>query len=410
MTTTDQLPFRIEPADMHRMLTNLFGEHVRFDSGEHFLPQSRWRHIYRYRRVDGPDGVPEALIAKKAADREWSDGKETLTEWACLQFLSEEMGDSCPAPRSYGGDRQVPFFVMEDMGEGQDLLTILRGNDIERAKRVLIKFARGLGRIHAHTIGKEEKLVSIRNSIESIHRTITSPDELYRNYSKKLSDLCNAAGIEPDPRAHEELKALVRFRDPANPYRALTHWDLYPVNIYDSTERSKVFLYDYEFGRFEHLMVDAFQIRVYLDLWTEVSCFPDELMLEMENEYRAELASGCPEAKDDDWFFPSLIEGCLFETIHCIDRFKFVEPVDAVFSSILREDDDYDALNDSDYNHWGLPAVRRRMFYRLGLLARLAEEHNYLPSLGATARQIYDKFGPIWPEEVHEIPLYPAFR
>lgn len=410
MTNTDQQPFRMDPANMQQILMNVFGEPVRFDGGEHFLPQSRWRHIYRYRRVEGPDRVPATVIAKKSADREWSDGKETLSEWACLQFLSEEMGDDCPVPRLFGGDRQVPLFVMEDMGAGHDLLTILRGTDKERAERVLLEFAHKLGKIHCSSMGKEEKLRSIRNSIDLVDLPAVTPEELYRDFSKKLTAIGEAAGVEPDPHAYEELKELVHFRDPANHYRVLTHGDLYPVNIYDSTERPKVFLFDYEFARFQHALTDAFQIRVYLDLWTEVSRFPDVLMLEMERRYRAELAVRCPEANEDRWFFQNLIQACLYETIRCIDRFQFVEPAEALFSTVLREDDDYAALNDSDYNHWGLPALRRRMFYRLGMLARLTEEYNYLTAIGDVAGRIQRKFGSIWPEEVREIPLYPAFR
>ena len=70
----------------------------------------------------------------------------------------------------------------------------------------------------------------------------------------------------------------------------------------------------------------------------------------------------------------------------------------------------FDGVRSTQPTLLGLPAIRRRVFYRLGMLAQLTEEHNYLQTLGATARKIQDKFSTIWPLEVREMPLYTAFR
>ena len=69
-----------------------------------------------------------------------------------------------------------------------------------------------------------------------------------------------------------------------------------------------------------------------------------------------------------------------------------------------------DLRTNPNYNHWGLPAVRRRVFYRLGMLAQLTEEYAYLQALGATAKNIRNKFTTIWPSIVQEMPLYPVFQ
>ncbi len=392
---------------VQRVLSKRFGGKVRLDSGENIQPDSNWRRIYRFKLLERPEGVPASVVVKQ--------DKEILTEWACLEFLSEEMGEDCTVPRFYGGERDIPFIVIEDMGNGHDLYKILRGDDIKSAKTVLIEFAKALGKIHASSIGKVDNFRRIRNSIEHIDRQKTSPKDPYCDYTEKLTEICDAAGIEPYPEAFEELRTLVRFLDPCNPFHALTHADLCPVNVYHSTTKKKVYVFDYAGGHFQHVLVDGFQIRVHLDFHLEVSRFPDDIMLEMENTYRTTLAAGCSQAQDDTWFYQGVIEACVYETIRCI--YRFWEPPQAVFSNVLRKKeasdygDDYAALKtDDNYNHWGLPAVRRRVFYRLGMLAQLTEEHGYLQALGATARKIQDKFRSIWPSEVRQMPLYSVFR
>ena len=226
-----------------------------------------------------------------------------------------------------------------------------------------------------------------------------------------MTEICDAAGVTPYQQSFSQLKALADFLEPSNRFHSLTHGDLYPVNVYQSTSKSKVYIFDYEFGHFQHVLVDGFQIRVHLDMWAEVSRFPDDVMQEMEKTYRTTVVTACPEIQDDEWFYQRLIEACAYETIRCI--YRFFEPPKIVFSNALndRPAGDYEALRtDPNYNHWGLPAVRRRVFYRLGMLAQLTEEHNYLQALGATARKIQDKFSTIWPLEVREMPLYPVFQ
>jgi hypothetical protein len=272
---------------------------------------------------------------------------------------------------------------------------------------VLIECAKALGRINAHAIGKVEEFLRIRDSIVRIEQ---KSEDLHSVYAEKLTEICDAAGITPNQESFSELKALVDFLEPSNYFHGLTHGDLYPVNVYHSTSKSKVYVFDYEFGHFQHVLVDGFQIRVHLDMWADVSRFPDDVMLEMERIYRYELATACPEAQDDQWYYQRIIEACVYETICCI--YRFFEPPKAVFSNIInnRPAGDYEALRtDPNYNHWGLPAVRRRVFYLLGMLAQLTEEYGYLQALGATARKIREKFSTIWPPEVQEMPLFPVF-
>ena len=403
MVTIHNTSFKNLPSAVQIILSNKYGGEVRLDKHENIHPEC----LYRFRVLSGPDGIPASVFVKRKRAR------RIRIEWACLQFLNDQATDeTCPTPRFYGGGyigkNNVPFVVMEDMGEGQNLRAILSADDSQTAKTVLIECAKVLGKIDALSIGKAEEFLKIRNSIVRIEQ---KSEDFHNVYTEKLTEICDTAGIKPYQESVSQLKSLVDFLDPSSRFHGLTHGDLYPVNVYQSTSKSRVYVFDYEFGHFQHVLVDGFQIRVHLDMWAEVSRFPDDIMQEMENTYRTALATTCPEAQDEQWFYQRVIEACVYETIRCI--YRFFEPPKTVFSNALNDQPagDYEALRtDPNYNHWGLPAVRRRVFYRLGMLAQLTEEHDYLKALGATARKIQDKFSTIWPLEVREMPLYPVFQ
>lgn len=402
METSNIASFKNVNSAVQAILSEKFGGEVHLDKPENIHPQC----LYRFKVISGPDGIPETVFVKRKRAR------RMRIEWACLRFLSEQMGENSVMPHFYGGGysgkNNVPFVVMEDMGDGQNLRAILLSDDSQTAKMVLIECAKKLGKIHAHSIGKAKEFLKIRNSIVNIKQ---KSEDINSVYAEKLIEICDAADIEPYQESFSELRVLGNFLDTSNHFHALIHGDLYPVNVYHSTSKAKVYIFDYEFGHFQHVLVGGFQIRVHLDLWADVSKFPEEVMQEMENVYRSELAASCPEAEDDEWYYHRLIEACVYETICCI--YRFFEPPKTVFSNDInnRPAGDYEAFRtDPNYNHWGLPAVRRRVFYRLGLLAQLTEEHGYLQALGTTAKKIRDKFSTIWPPEVQVMPLFPAFQ
>lgn len=384
------------------ILSSKFGGDVRLDRGENIHPQC----LYRFKVLSGPDGTPASVFVKRKRSR------KIRNEWACLQFLNDQIRGDCPLPRFYGGGyigkNSVPVIVMEDMGEGQNFRGILCSNDSQNIEKILIDCAKALGKINAHSIGKTEAFHRLRGSIVSIEQ---KNQDFYSIYTEKWTEICDAASIVPNKETFSELHALVSFLTSTNGFQTLTHGDLYPVNIYYAANTSKVYIFDYEYGHYQHVIVDGFQIRLHLDLWAEVARFPDVVMHEMEDAYRTVLGAACQEVLDDQWFYHRLIEACVYETIRCIHR--FFEPPKTVFSNTInnRPAGDYEALRtDPNYNHWGLPAVRRRVFYRLGMLAQLTEEHEYLTAIGATAQKIRDKFSSIWPPEVQEMPLYTVFQ
>lgn len=401
MSEHNKTPYKDVNSAVQGILTDKFSGEVCIDKPENIHPQC----LYRYKILSGPDGIPDTVFVKRKRAR------RIRVEWACLQFLNDQMSANSVTPYLYGGGysgkNNVPLLVMEDMGDGQNLRAILNNDNSETAKQVLIEGAKALGKIHAHTIGKVETFLKLQDSIVKLDN---SSEDLESIYAEKWDEICSAADVQPYQESFSELKALTEFLDATNCFHGLIHGDLYPVNIYQSTSKSRVYIFDYEFGHFQHVLVGGFQIRVHLDMWAEVSRFPDDVMQQMESTYRTELAKNCPEAENDRWYYRRLIEACVYETIRCI--YRFFEPPEVVFSNSIndRPAGDYEALRTNpNYNHWGLPAVRRRVFFRLGLLSQLTETYGYLQSIGASAKKIRNKFSSIWPPEVQEMPPYHAF-
>jgi hypothetical protein len=61
-------------------------------------------------------------------------------------------------------------------------------------------------------------------------------------------------------------------------------------------------------------------------------------------------------------------------------------------------------LLDQD-NDWG---GRQRVVQRLGILAETTEQSGHLSAIGATARDLKNRLGALWPE-IEEMSYYPAF-
>lgn len=297
------------------ILTEKFGGEIRLDKQEEIHPQQ----LYRYNIISGPDGMPETVFVKRKQER------RIRVEWACLQFINQQIQEESPIPVIYGGGyigkNSVPVIVMEDMGDGKNLRALLSSGDSETTKSVLIESSIRLANIHNVTLGKKEDYLKTRNTIIKIEHI---PQNLQDIYSKKFTEICNTTGITPNNACYRELDQLVDFLNPENRFHGLTHGDLYTVNIYHSTSKSRTYIFDYEFGHYQHVFIDTFQFRVSYDMWADVSRFPVDIIQEMENVYRSELKTDYPEFSDDEWFYKRLIEACAYETIQCI--YRFFEP------------------------------------------------------------------------------------
>lgn len=149
---------------------NLAGR-VRLDQGNLLDDRS---HVARFQVLDGPAHAPASVIAK--GWRSWNEMKydpesdiprspsmRLFDDWAGLQFLNKVMGKVSPAPYFIAGDREAGYFIMEDIGTGQNPADGLLGSDPVLAKAQMVALAAALGRMHAATAGRKIDFEQLRS-------------------------------------------------------------------------------------------------------------------------------------------------------------------------------------------------------------------------------------------------------
>ena len=375
-----------------KALSDVLNGKVRLDDGAN-LGGSNRSHVYRFNLLDGPQDAPASVVVKRAAirgDESYDPGANEgpawrlFNDWAGLQFLGQVAGDASPAPRFYAGDREAGLIVLEDLSGGEQLDHILLGTDPLAAENALLGLATTLGRMHALTIGKNAEYDRIRDALGP--RNVEPPGS---KLAQTFGEVVDALSIKSQPELDAELAALQStMRDPG-PFLAYTHGDPCPDNcLYIGSE---VKLLDFEFGQFRHALLDGVYGRIHFPTCWCVNRSPAHIPLKMEAAYRAELATGCPEAADDRLFYRGVVEACAF---WAIGLFGWVS-----ISALLEED-----------QQWGISTLRQRVLLRFGIAARTTQELGHMEAFGATAQEIAAKLRALWPQEADAMPLYPAFR
>ena len=378
-----------------RVLSAAFGGAVQLDAGEALRERT---HVWRCMVLNGPAGVPASVIVKRA--RSWdgtayepdsteprSAAAHFFNDWAGLQLLSQAAGADKIAPRFYGGDRAAGIFVIEDLGEGSSPDQALLGDDPSAAEANLLELARMLGRMHAATIGWNERFVQMRKALGPY----TPGDQGYRWLADGFLSTAAALGVPLRSGAAAELETVINALANPGPFLAYTHGDPCPDNWIWAGERLRLF--DFEIGAFRHALTDGVYGRIHFPTCWCVNRLPDQIPLSMEAAYRAELARACPAAQDEQLFGRAVVEACAYWALGMCSR---------NMRSILQ-------VMDEDFE-WGISTVRQRVLLRAGILERHTAERGHLVALGATFADIAAKLRARWPAEANAMPYYPAFR
>jgi hypothetical protein len=168
---------------------------------------------------------------------------------------------------------------------------------------------------------------------------------------------------------------------------AYIHGDPCPDNVFDSNEQMR--LIDFEFGHFGHALIDAAYGRMLFPTCWCANRLPRSMVEQMENRYRTELISSCPEAQEDILFEHALITSCGFWLLNTLAWH---------LERSLEED-----------RNWGIASVRQRILARLEAFMTISEELNHFPSIRGTAGHLLDLLQKRW-SEIAPLPLYPAFE
>ena len=380
------------------VLSTSFGVPIRVDRFEVLKGSDRSR-VTRCFLVDAPN-APTSVVVKQVlgdesaaseprsadADSAW----RLLNDWTGAEFLSQVANDGSPGPRSYGGDRAAGLIVLEDLGTGKTLADLLLGVDATQAEAALMSFSATLGRMHAITIGKSDTYTSARRALGVNPATITPPrlagdlDDGIRRFKHG----CDALSVPSAAPLEDELRLVLTTMQTPGVFLAYTHGDPCPDNALYSS--GAVRLVDFEFGGFGHALLDAVYGRMPFPTCWCVNRLPPEIPAKMEAAYRTELVKGCPEAADDVLFYRALVRACACWMI-------------TTTGSLLEQSLGQDAW-------WGIATLRQRVLMRLDAFVGVAEQFGHLEATATTAAMLAARARALWPPEVDEVPLYPAFR
>jgi hypothetical protein len=352
--------------------------------------------VTRCRITQPPTWVPPAVIVKR------STCGGALEDLAAALFLEQVPHEPPFAPRCYGGDPASQTVVLEDLGDGDEPNTYdhVLGSDPQAAAAALLDHIRLMGQLHAATAAKQGDYARIRGALGPIPapkplyqdpwsnargQRITEQDRkeacaTYANGLKGLGLTIRAAAIDEIERVTDRVEA-----DPG-PFLAFCQGDLNtPGNCV--RQHGQLRLYDFDGCGFRHGLLDGLAGRL---TWGCMSRIPADVVRDMDAAYRAAFQVGCTAAREDRRYRQALVEAAArWHIFHVVWRLPT-----ALERDYLR----------------GLTTLRQQMLAWLDAFVEVVDTYGHTPALGDSARLLADRLRALWPAEVAELPLYPAFR
>ena len=390
------LSVRVNPAKVaiaEKLVSDAFGRDIKLAAVEIAGPGTGRAHIIRMRlTVDGPDIPPSVIVKLVNEEYPWVRDRTELfrtffNEWAVYEFfrrlgLAEQI-----VPRFYGGDAEAGVMIIEDLGKVENTYDAAFGADASFAEEVITGWMKTIGKMHALTIGYQEVFDGIRSALGPVPSR-TSKTNQKRLMTGHLRQTCELLGIKLRHGCVGEIEGIAAIISNPGAFAALSKVDNTPGDCVKVGAKLK--LLDFEFGRFQHALLDATILRmIYPTAWRNEYLTPASIVMRAEVAYRNELAKGCPQGEDDVLFTQALVGAAAY---WCFD---YDRQFSLEFVSGLLEKD----------NGW---RGRQRVVQRLKVLARTSDEFGQFPAIGATARDLESRLRDLWPE-VEMMAYYPAF-
>ena len=390
------LSVRVNPDKVtiaEKLVSDAFGRDIQLAAVEIAGPGTGRAHILRmWTSVDDPV-IPKSVIVKFVnEDCPWISDKTELfrtffNEWATYDFF-RRLGPPEPIiPRFYGGDAEAGVMVIQDLGKVESTYNATFGTDASFAEEMLIGWMKTIGKMHAFSIGYQEMFDGIRSALGPIPSQ-TSKTSQMRLMTDDFRQTCELIGVRLRRGCVREIERIATIVANPGAFAALSKVDNTPGDCVKVG--SKLKLLDFEFGQFQHALLDATILRmIYPTAWRDEYLTPASVVRRAEAAYRDELIRGCPQAEDDVLFARAFVEAAAY---WCLDHDGQFSP--EFVSGLLEKD-----------NGW---KGRQRVVQRLKVLTRTSEEFGQLSAIGATARDLESKLVDLWPE-VEMMAYYPAF-
>jgi hypothetical protein len=378
------LPAQIQQAVEDALAARLGGRRS-IVRAENIWPSSVFRCALQTAGSVGPKTVIVRLPREETGD---CAAIGLHNEQAALEYLTA-IGSPL-APRFLAGGQAEGFLVTEDLGDYPSLLDQLLGNNAEAAQQGLIAFVTSLGRLHAKTsAGSYHRMRAVLpvarvSVVENWHQALGAVSQL------NLPVPQNADG---------DIEAIACLLAASDDCLSLSSGDPSVVNC--KVINGSVRFFDFEYGCLRHPFVDAAVLRYPYPTGGPPWQLPEEIEIQMEAAYRAELARGCPLFGDDSRYEHSMAAACAAWTILRLVRLPRVE---------AGPDRDPWLLLPPG---WSAPVPlrsrRRQLLAILETCIASLRRANVFTDLAAWCECLLEALRRRWPEAHEAIPRYPAF-
>lgn len=375
------------------ILSNALGKPVSFTSLIQLSEDGRRSTLYRCFTTNSSGPAGSFVIKKMVTSPE--SGEESnqralrgfYHDWVGAEFLSSLHLDVPVSPRFFGADQSQGFLILEDLGEHRSLVEPLLQGDPASVEAGLIKYWTCLGAMHAATAGRAGEFKALFSERSGGLPPDDDDFDHLRERVKKAQEVMETLGVPFPGGLHEEINQVVDALSAPGPFLVFIHTDPCPDNVFDLGDRFR--LIDFEFGRFGHALFDALHPRM---IWPSCWCcnrLPEEMVMRVEDRYRAELVRGVPEAQEDAVWETALAH---------ISGAKMLNMLSWMLERSLKEDP-----------KWGISSVRQRIPAQIEAFINTSEKLNKLPELRGMASRLHTALQARW-IEVPPMPLYPAFK
>lgn len=365
------------------------------------LTEDERRNIVLRCAVAGAPGEQRASVIIKQVvaehynpdDTDSWDTQRFFRDWAGAEFLSVVAGETAHGPRFYGGDRELGFIILEDLGAHQSLVEPLLEQDAGSAEQALLAFMARLGKMHADTIGAAARFEAITRTINpnnpvDVQSACRQNAEQFRTQAGQLRvRFEEQLGVQVAAGFSDEIEQICAALAEPGDFLAYVHGDPCPDNMFYNNGEMR--LIDFEFGHYSHALRDGVYGRIFFPTCWCCNRIPEDLVRRMEQVYRAELGRTCPAARDDQRFNTALGTMCAFWLLGTLGW---------QLEGALEDD-----------HTWGIATVRSRIVSRLKIFSELSASFGLFPALASTAESLRESLSKRW-QETELLLLYPAFR
>jgi hypothetical protein len=375
------------------LLSAKFGKAIHIPSLNRLTDPDRRNAVYRCTAYSENE-LTGSFIIKKISGPAFStrdpddwDVTRFFNDWVGAEYLESVFMGSPIGPRFFGGNIDMGFFILEDLGEHRSLVGPLLEGDATGAEKALQKFAVCLGKLHASTAGDVNRFQALYTAkLAGLQPFLPERFELEARLQKIETQLENL-GLPVPAALTDEIQRAVNAVVQPDEFLTYIHGDPCPDNLFDMGDHFR--LIDFEFGHFGHALLDSVYPRMIFTTCWCANRIPEDVVARFEKRYREELVRGCPKAQEDAVWESALVQMCGYTLLRTLTMH---------LEDGLKED-----------HEWGRATTRQRVLARLQAFIITSEEFNKMPALRGTAEQLLKLLQLRW-SETTALSLYPAFN